>query len=69
MATIVSAQPPKEEIRPGVQAWMETSTAESSCLAPGESLVTVGFFQRAPVLLSYHKHVLCCMTPILQRTY
>lgn len=69
MATIVSAQPPKEGIRPGGRVWMETSTAESPCLAPGESLVTVGFSQRAPVQLGYHKHILRWVTPILQSTY
>lgn len=69
MATIVSAQSPKEGIRPGGWAPMETSTAESPCLAPGESLVAVGSSQRAPVQPGYHKHVLLCVTPILQSTY
>lgn len=61
VATIVSVQLPREEIRPGRQAWLETSTAESPCLGPGEGLATVGVSQRALVQVGYHKHVLLCV--------
>lgn len=62
MATKVSVQLPRKGIRPGGQAWLETSAAKSPCLGPGESLATVGVSQRALVQFRYHKHVLLFVT-------
>lgn len=59
MATEVSVQLTREEIRAGKQARLESSKAES--FGPGVSSDGIGSSQRAPVQVRHHRQVLFCV--------